>query len=547
MKGRKKLAGFMAVVLTAMLILPVTTVAKAAVTSTNSITINGVNTGTAHTFELYQIMTGEYKAGEVSDMHWGTGVTQYRTESGENVTITSGNVVDPVVLNEIAETADTSVAKKALIERFTLSSTKTEKASTAGTVSFTNLTTGYYLIKDVTTGIGADDAVSGDILVYVSGSVAVNVKSAKPAFDKLVSKDGSTWAEVVDSKIGDTVKYKLKVSIPATTDFSAYETYKLIFNDVYPTGVTYKNIDSVTYTVESGEANTIQPYDAESNANGYKLDQIPADEESGTKAGLKVGFDNLIATVGSENWSKAITLEVVYSATLNDTASSITGTTNESYESGKVSAGGGYITYSNNPAAPETVGQTAVDTVGVFTFRVESTKYANLATSGYELNGAKFTLHKDTEDGEAVPVIYDAAINAYRPVVGEEVAVGNMVSGYGSAVEANNGKLDIAGLSAGTYVLVEDEAPDGYTKITPLTFTISVVLAEASNGTAADATVSLTGISSLTGNSIIDTLTSNSQLPSTGGIGTTIFYIVGSLMVVGAGVILITRKRLYLN
>ena len=50
MKGRKKLAGFMAVVLAAILILPVTTVAKAAVTSTNSITINGVNTGTAHTF-----------------------------------------------------------------------------------------------------------------------------------------------------------------------------------------------------------------------------------------------------------------------------------------------------------------------------------------------------------------------------------------------------------------------------------------------------------------------------------------------------------------
>lgn len=547
MRKTKRVASILAAALMTVCIsvMPYTGVTVKAA-GTNSITINGVSITSAHTFELYQIMTGTYTPGAASDMHWGNGISQYKTSGSISVPINDGDVVDPVILYEIAETADTNEAKSALISRLTLNdANKTSVNSLNGKANFSNLDTGYYLIKDVTTGLSGDDSVSSDILLYVDGAESVNIKTVKPSFDKEVSTDGTTdsWAEVADYNIGDSIKFKLTATIPYSENLTAYSAYKIVFTDTYSSGITFESIDSVTCKVGTGEAATIEAYVAETAINGYKLTQTPGE---GNKTGFTLELSNIIENVGAGNWGTAgndIVVTVIYTGKLNNSAPAIAETTaNAEYAvATSVTTNGGSVSYSNNPALAESMGNTAVDSVGIFTYKMENTKYANIATSGYELNGAKFTLHRDTAEGTVVSMIYDAGLSAYRPVIGVETAVDYMISGYGVD---DSGKLNIVGLDAGTYVLVEDEAPSGYEKIPNKEFTISAVLSEASDGTSATATLSLTGLDGLSGNEIIDTLTSNKDLPSTGGIGTTIFYIVGSIMVGGAGIVLITKKRM---
>ena len=96
-----------------------------------------------------------------------------------------------------------------------------------------------------------------------------------------------------------------------------------------------------------------------------------------------------------------------------------------------------------------------------------------------------------------------------------------------------DGKLltKFEGLANGTYTLVESTVPDGYNKLADTTVTI------------ADSDVTLTNLSQ----AITVVNKAGSELPSTGGIGTTIFYVIGAILVLGAGVLLVTRRRMNVN
>jgi LPXTG-motif cell wall-anchored protein len=194
-----------------------------------------------------------------------------------------------------------------------------------------------------------------------------------------------------------------------------------------------------------------------------------------------------------------------------------------------------YLQYSNNPNGDTTdLGKTAEDHVWVFTYQVQNTKTDE---NNAPLAGAGFRLYTDEACTSEYPLIFDNTLDAYRPVKGEEAAA-EMFSA------AETGKFNIVGLDAGIYYLKETTVPGGYNNCENVQIVISATHAEAADG--ASATTAISEESSKgTVNIIINK--SGMALPETGGIGTTVLYIVGGILVLGAVVLLVTKKRMASN
>ena len=195
------------------------------------------------------------------------------------------------------------------------------------------------------------------------------------------------------------------------------------------------------------------------------------------------------------------------------------------------------LEFSNNPnqeqgGTPET-GETPWDNVIVFTYQVVVNKYANSVEEANKLAGAEFTLEKVLKDGTKNTI---------------------------AVVKSDDGtSFTFKGLDDGDYILTETTTPDGYNTIEPITFTVTAEHTITWDGTNRTAV-----LTSLSGNAASGVITftaavndgslstdvvnnSGTQLPSTGGIGTTIFYVLGSVLVLAAVVLLVTKKRMSTN
>ncbi len=507
-----------------------------------------------HSFAVYQLMDGSVDNNNTyaSIMNWGSGITSYEKLDGTRLSTAPGAMVPLNALVEFVE-SDENAEKTALIERITVGTPIRTGTSVNGSIAFPNLPCGYYLIRDTTVlSDESGDIVSRDLLVYLDDEGrAIELKRVKPSFDKSVAIDGMAglqWAEAADYAFGENFNFKLTASIPANEDFGGYSTYQFIFHDAYSSGIDFVGIHSVTYTVGSGEPQAIA-------AENYTL--------SLRRKEFSLTIGNFAAVAGSA-WGSAenaIHVDVIYTAQLNRTAPTINESVlDASYTAVKslVSSNHAFLQYSNNPTNHASLGRTAEDYVGVFSYQLLNTKYANFATNGYQLDGATFKLYRNTVSDETeIFMVYDEALHAYRPTIGDE-ASDRIVSGYGLNDPQYKGKLDMMGIDAGTYVLVETQAPNGYTPIDGITFTIHAVAEENPAGTGAVDTLSVwsgaenpdeadkggtPGAATSLRNDIINILSSNHTLPETGGIGTKIFYVIGTIMVVGAGIILIVKKR----
>lgn len=508
--------------------------------SAASLSITGIDENVVHTFEVYQVFTGDLSDGVLSNVKWGSGVAQYNgTDVTDSTLTTTDGYVTDTVLDELtnAEDGTESERARAFIKKLTFSSTKAcdDVTSSNGTASITGLSDGYYVVKDVTDLSTKDDANSAWILQVAGDMTNLEIKNASPTVDKQVydnndgtgnTADGSTgegWYESADHAINETFQFKLTATIPADTDLSAYDEYKLVFHDTMSSGVTFDGINSVT--VKAGESSkTLDTSDyastAEENTAGADWTLTIEDVTDHMPEGTTLGTD-------------VTTVEVIYNAHLNaDAVVSNVDVSNEGSDAlnnNKV-----YLEYSNNPDSTGTgeTGKTPDDYVWVFTYKVENTKYANEAKPENVLAGAQFKLYTDSTCENEVGLIFDASKNAYRPIVSGSETATAMTSAD------STGKFDIIGLDAGTYYLKEILTPQGYNTMDVKTITIGASHTEDEG----DATASLTlsGDSTMS-NALINK--SGSTLPSTGGIGTTIFYIGGGVLVVGAGVLLITKKR----
>ena len=455
-----------------------------------------VPAGSNHTYQVYQIFTGDYSNGKLSNVKWGQ--NSKNRDKGVDV----GGKVSENVLNRLAAVVSSSDADKlAVIEQYAnLSENGMDTVSESKSIK---VAAGYYLFKDTTTGISGNTYIA-----EVVGNVLIKAKNSHvPGFEKKLKdkndtteNDFSGWQDVADHDIGDEIPFKLEGTVPADYD-AEYTSYYFAFHDEEEAGLTF-NPKSVKVYVDDTEITT-----------GFELKTTPTDDCS-----FEVVFNNLKDIKAVHAGS---TIRVEYTSTLNENA--VIG--------GNGNLNRAKLQYSNNPRNVESKGETVWDNVVVFTYQVVVNKYANSVAENNKLKGAEFTLTKKLKDGTT-----------------KDIAVAKSQDGV---------RFTFKGLDDGEYTLTETVTPEGYNTIEPITFNVSAnheinwdgtgnrsALLESLTGNKGTGEITFTsdkGTGALT-TDIINT--SGTVLPSTGGMGTTVFYVVGGGLMAVAVVLLVTKKRM---
>lgn len=528
MKHLKKLASILLVLVT---VLSVTTTAFAA----------GVTNKTTHSYNAYQIFSGTQADNSVplGDAAWGTGIdgTAFLEElkadtrfvkEGTNIFASCTTAADvAAVLGQYVDESDVAKAFANVAAKH-LTDVSTEIKADATTVE---LAAGYYLLVD-TTVAGEGDAMNSALLqVTNKGNITIEKKYEVPTVDKSVKDTDNLWGEAADWEIGSDVPFQLVGTLP--TNFADYETYKYVFHDTLSDGLQY-NGDVKVY-VQNGEITT----DITASAT-----IVPAAAATAGGGELTVTFANL-KTVANVNKDSKIVVE--YTAKLLSTA--VIGKSGNKNEV--------YLEYSNNPnhTGEGTTGNTPKDEVLVFTYKLDVTKVdgqdaeKKLANAEFVLLNRDRTKVAKVTDGKFVEWV--AVPNA-----GED---GTITYPDGTTLTSGpDGKFVIAGLDAGTYYLRETKAPGGYNLLkNDISVTITAKLNKAEDNPAlTELKLSVkddkTGAEATESNGNVDTgivatnvmNNSGAQLPETGGMGTTLFYVLGGILVLVAIILLITRKRM---
>ena len=456
--------------------------------------------GSTRTYDVYQIFTGDLHEGVLSNIKW-----------GKNGTGSKGTAVDQTTLAALATVNGKSDTEK-LTEIQKYVKLDSEKFGTVSNGNPLAVPTGYYLIKD--NGPVNDGEAYSLYVVQVVGPTTISPKVGTTTSDKKVkdtndSAANSTtdWQDSADYDIGDAVPFKLSATI--AQDYANYtHGYKLTFHDKEDAGLTF-NASSVKVYVDGAEI-----------TSGFTV----VTENLGDDCTFEVRFANL-KDIASVKAGSIISVE--YTSTLNNQA--VIGSTGNKNTS--------HVSYTNNPNDEQTGegGKTPDDVVIVFTYKTivnKVTKNPNYdpTVEGSEeyipLKGAGFTLYKKNASGT-----YEA--------VGTELKGEDMTT------------FTWSGLDDGDYKLVETTTPAGYNTIADIEFTISaghvdgdIPYLNTLSGNVTSGTATFTA--AVNDGSLSTDVVNNSgtQLPSTGGMGTTIFYVLGSILVLGAAVLLVTKKRM---
>lgn len=497
MKYMKKLITLLAALTLALAI----AVPAFAETTTTTYTIT-INNGTG-TYAAYQIFKGDLHEKTLSNIEWGDNVTP----AGQTAL---GNAADK------AKTITTEADAKAFAVE--VAKYLTDPAAGTGTDSITVSGPGYYLIKNTSVGEGE---VFTDYILRVVGDVTVNPKSGKPTLDKQIRhNETGLWGVVGDNQIGDTVEFRTLTTVPIV---SGYTQYTYVIHDEMSAGLTSN--------VRSNEDVTIKVNDETVLDKNYYT--VTVDEVN--KFTVRVDVLNAIK---DGKMVEGNTLYTYYTGILNEKA--------KVYNDGK-QENKAYLEYSNNPHDHTTTNKTPEKVVYDWTFKMGVKKVDG--ADGTPLTDAKFVLSKEKncdlgaigDDGQ--PHNTENLISLIENSDGSYTVA---PAGYtGSVVNVMTaGDITINGLDDATvYYLYETKAPAGYNRLTAaVRFEITATYSDAGdNCTSVTATVNNDVQSSV---SVNVRNNKGSTLPSTGGIGTTLFYVIGGVLMAVAAVLLVTKKRM---
>ena len=519
----KRVRSILALTLALVLVLAMSTAAFAA-NNTYSITINNASTG--HTYEAYQIFAGDLSENDagnkvLSNIVWGTGVDTERPVDGK----TLSQVFNEKTAAEVAESLTTEEAVKdfALKVAPYLAAHTDSTAQSDGKYVISGLFAGYYLVKDKDNSLNNADDFYTAYIMQVVGNVEAAPKGDKPTLDKEI-KNGNNWDTASGNQIGDTIEFRTVSTVPDTT---GYTTYTYVIHDTMSEGLTsnVKTDTDVTIKVNDTDVLSTDYYTVVANGNTFTvtIDILKAVKDGKMKAGDK--------------------LYTYYSGVLNENA--------KVYDEGSQN-NTAYLEYSNNPNDNENKGKTPDEKVYDWTFKMGINK---VNKNGDSLTGAKFVLSKNgklnvsdmkcSENG--VPTVTTDLIGLVKVSDGVyRIATANdPVENIVYTIDA--GSPVIKGLDDDViYYLYETLAPAGYNLLAePVSFKISAKYTDGGSKLEEGYPTVVVGKGEPSTNLSTDVINNaGSTLPSTGGIGTTIFYILGSLLVVVAGVVLVTRKRM---
>ena len=556
----------------------------------NSTTLTIVDTdATDHIYNAYQILKGNTEGGKLTSLEIGNGISQANLITAINTTLGSGTLEATASLDDIAAKLATIADDSANAAKLAKELAENKVAANAnaltrgsGTDNYTNssLENGWYLILDETSPLASGSSTtntqvrSANILELTQDST-INTKHSLPTLDKVIV-EGSTEKEANSAAIGDVITYNIKLNVP---DVRGYDKYYYVVEDTLSSGLTYNNDLSVSLSSVAIDEDTDGPSSDGDTGNFYVT-------QNGTS--IKVVFEDAVNYF--KNKTVGAPIVISYTATLNsDAVIGNAGNPNSAK-----------LVYSNDPNATGTgtnlpdkpdepgnsapTGETPNDTVITYSTAIKVNK---VDQDNHPLKGAVFTLSSDDfnevkvvsgytfeenasgdyyklADGSYTKTapVGDAAANPtydatdfgkkYKKVYissGTNDTIIEKANAASYTVEAQvdeNGVITFNGLKPGTYTLTEKAAPEGYNKADPVTITITAtdsagVLQAPSNWTVSGASYADNAFSLNVVNK------QGATLPTTGGIGTKLFYIIGGLLVTGSAVLLVTKKRMKAN
>ncbi len=501
---------FLAIVLIAVMMMAMGTVAFAEAQGQGTLTVSNATKG--QTYTAYKVFNAVYS--DTSDISKGVVYTVPSTlEAQVSEPFSVGTAVasnGEKIVSLASGTTETAVLAwvKSNYTKFDSTGTALVYSDSAGTASAT-LDYGYYY---VTSGLGS--VVTIDSLNAAVSIVDKNA-SAPDGPTKLITAEDSSIIAGLD-----------KTNVTLTSNDAAVdsvETFKVTFNavnwvqaaddDTAADSATPNNNTKVTNWVltDTPVGLNIDSTTVAITVNGTALASTAFSVSGGGTAALNItipwtndGGASLYAA--STAGSALIPVVVTYNATVTDAAA--------------IAAATNTVVVKYNTDTP--LG-TATTTTNTYKFQLDKTK--NAEKDYAELTGAKFQLY--ASDGTT---LLKFAVNGTTYTYDAEGKVDTIDM-------TSNAKVVIQGLDKAGYVLKETQAPSGYNKAEDVTIADTALVI--ATGTITDNT----GVDSDTG--VVTVVNeAGTELPSTGGIGTTIFYIVGSILVLGAAVILITRRRM---
>ena len=473
------------VILSLMLIASLSVTAFAA-GETGSITINGVNTSTTYKIyklldlESYDVAQGAYSYKANAD--W-TGF--FATDDAKAYMATDA---DGYVTWATAEDDDTKAAfaKLALAYAKANDIDPVKSSENAGEFVIT-VDTGVF--SDLDLGYYLVDSTMGALcgLTTTNPHASINAKNGIPTIDKQVNEDStSQWGATNTSDIGQTIEYRVTINVHAGA-----ENY--VLHDVMAAGLTYIGVSKIEHVVPGTGTHVV-------TTDKYEV-----------KTGTAVVTDGCTFEV---HFSKAMCDEletndkiiVYYTAMLNRNA--------VINEDGNLNTA--WLTFGEGGVSNE-------DAVTTYTYGVDIIK---TDSANKLIDGAQFKIYDAANGGNEVAVVLmDDGVTYCRARADET----------GIAIVVKDGKVRVVGFDNGTYYLEETEAPDGYNKLSARQkFIVSDSNLDA---------VFNDGVYS-TGSGVHVVNKTGSMLPETGGMGTVLFITFGTIIVLGAGVLLVTKKRM---
>lgn len=362
----------------------------------------------------------------------------------------------------------------------------TSQIASSNTLTFSNLALGYYLVETSLGVLCGLDTTDPD--------VTIEEKNEVPTIEKKVKDSNDDWVDSNTAKIGDTVEYKAVITVKtANTNY--------VMHDTMTDGLTF-NKNSVKVTVGGADV----------PAANYILSAPGANGET-----FSIAFNNDYIASLSANTK----IEVTYNAVVNEKAE-IDSDANENEA---------HLTFGNNQ-------KTAHDKTYTYLYQFDLIKYSG--STKKLLGGAQFILYDAETGGNEIKLVKDNTTGIYRVATTTEIQNGKTVD-HILTVEGQTVK--ISGLDKKVYWLQEILPPAGYNGLTERAkVDLTNGSKEVTTGYLTNGTYDKLNASSIGGVAVENN--SGTTLPGTGGIGTTIFYVIGGGLMAAAAILLITKKRM---